>query len=194
MLGFGLILGWTTVRQEVAGLASMGTANLGRSTLQPFPDIDVSAATPVQARLVELARAEYAKRPRSYDETVMVYTAGVREPWCADFISWIMREAGAPLVNPHSGGWRIPGVLTLREYYQDQNRYQPAGEYRPQLGDVAIFVGKNTADPFSGQHTSLVLAVDGDTMTTIGGNERGRLRVSTQSIKAGEKGLVGFGR
>ena len=53
---------------------------------------------------------------------------GVEEPWCADFVSWIMREAGLPLSNPNSGHWRIPGVYTWQEYYQSQSRFQEVGD------------------------------------------------------------------
>lgn len=62
------------------------------------------------------------------------------EPWCADFVSWVYKEAGHPLKNPNSGSWRIPGTYTLREYYEAQGAFRPADSgYEPQLGDVAIY-------------------------------------------------------
>jgi hypothetical protein len=39
-----------------------------------------------------------------------VFSEGTAEPWCADFVSWVMYQAGFSLDNPDSGSWRIPGV------------------------------------------------------------------------------------
>lgn len=157
---------------------------------EAFPNVDESALSDTQKRLLETLRAEYAKKPVSFDENVMVYTDGVEEPWCADFASWVMREIGQPYTNPHSGGWRIPGVYTLSEYYQAEGRYVAAQDHTPQMGDVALYI--KTARE---SHTNIVLIVDTETrtMTTIGGNENGHMRLRTQSYDAGTNDLVGFG-
>ncbi len=168
------------------------TAHMSRNTSQPFPDIDETNLNELQKNIIRVSKIEYSKKPISYDENVLTYSSGVREAWCADYVSWVMRESGAPLKNPNSGGWRIPGVLTLREYYKQNNRFKDAQDYAPQPGDVAIYVN-TTSFNTSRQHTSIVLKVEKDRMTTIGGNEMGRLRVSTQSMKKGDKGLVGYG-
>lgn len=56
----------------------------------PFPDVDTSALTPEQAAVVDLTRAEHERqRPGTF------YSEGVEEAWCANFVSWIMREAAA---------------------------------------------------------------------------------------------------
>lgn len=44
-----------------------------------------------------------------------------------------------------------------------------------------------------GQHTNVVVAVDGDTATTVGGNEFGRIRVHTVDWTS-DSAVVGFGR
>lgn len=168
------------------------TAHVSSSKLQPFPQIDETNLSVAQKNIIQISRTEYAKKPVSYDEHVLKYSNGNQEPWCADYLSWVMREAGAPLANPNSGGWRIPGVLTLREYYKSNNRFKDAREYTPRVGDAAIFVN-TTSFNTSKQHTSIVLKVEGDQVTTIGGNEQGRLRVKTHQLVYGEKGLVGFG-
>lgn len=160
----------------------------------PFPAINRSALTPDQVRILQLAKTEYEKHPTSYDQAVLTYTDGNKEAWCADFVSWIMQQVGRPYTNPNSGSWRIPGVYTLQEYYQSQKRYSLADLYRPAAGDVAFYIGRHTFDLFSTSHVALVVSVQGDTMTTLGGNEGGHLRLDTQPIKAGENSLVGFGR
>lgn len=155
-----------------------------------FPKIDTTGFSKTQLKLLAQLKAEYQKKPVSFDESVLKYTAGVKEPWCADFVSWHMKELGQPLVNPNSGGWRIPGVYTLREYYQAEKRWQPAGSYVPKFGDVAIY-----AHSPAQSHTNFVLAVDTrkQTMLTIGGNEEGRVRVKTKSYLPPHEDLSGFG-
>lgn len=156
-----------------------------------FPDVDVSKFSVSERQLLNILRAEYAKKPVSFDSNVLKYTDGEKQPWCADFVSWAMGEAGRPFKNPNSGGWRIPGVYTLREYFQSQNRYILAGDYTPTFGDVAIYDKTPT-----NSHTNIVLSVDtkAKTMTLIGGNENGRVRIiHNQSYTLGTRDLVGFG-
>ena len=150
-----------------------------------FPDVDTSSLTQPQARIVGLLGDDHrTQRPGTF------YSEGAEEPWCANFVSWIMREAGRPLVNPHSGHWRIPGVYTLQEYYDSAGRFEPAGGgYRPVVGDVVLYEN----ELWVGQHTNIVVAVDGDTATTVGGNELGRIRVHTVDVTS-DSAVVGFGR
>ncbi|WLP93252.1 CHAP domain-containing protein [Gordonia sp. NB41Y] len=146
--------------------------------------VDTVGLTPTQVRIVELLRSEHAaQRPGTF------YSEGVDEPWCADFVSWVLREAGQPLSNPNSGHWRIPGVYTLQEYYEDSGRFEPVGRYTPRVGDVVLY---DRSSGF-GQHTNVVVAVDGGTATTVGGNEMGRIRVHRLDW-ASDAGVVGFGR
>jgi hypothetical protein len=78
-----------------------------------FPAIDQSTLTPLQSRVADVLKSQRRAQPES-----ATYTEGADEPWCADFVSWVMREAGAPLNNPNSGSWRITGVYTLQQYYE----------------------------------------------------------------------------
>lgn len=169
-------------------------AQLSPLPTDPFPAVNESELTPDQVRILTLAKNEYAKHPTSYDSTVLTYTAGNKEAWCADFVSWIMHETGRPYTNPNSGSWRIPGVYTLQEYYQADHRYGLPGVYQPQPGDVAFYIGRHTFDMFSTSHVALVVSVSGNTMTTLGGNENGRLRLDKQTIVDNKSSLVGFGK
>ncbi|MGW4365992.1 CHAP domain-containing protein [Nocardia takedensis] len=153
--------------------------------LTEFPALDRAELDPSQRALVAVLEREFAD-PRSGPN----YAEGVREAWCADFVSWVMREAGLPLSNPNSGSWRIPGVYTLQEYYQGAGRFVPGGgDYRPRTGDVLLYA---EGSPFS-QHTNIVLEADGGEVTTIGGNEFGTVRIHRFDL-TGMSGFVGFGR
>lgn len=156
-----------------------------------FPAIDETSLTATEKQLLAQLKTEYAKKPVSFDANVLAYTDGAKEPWCADFVSWNMKQLGQPFVNPNSGGWRIPGVYTLREYYQAQNRWTDASTtFVPKFGDVAIY-----AKTPSQSHTNFVLSADAKTgkMVTIGGNEEGRVRVKTKFYTPGHEDLAGFG-
>ncbi|AYF72762.1 CHAP domain-containing protein [Nocardia yunnanensis] len=156
--------------------------------LHDFPAVDVTALNPDQARVAQVLRQQFEDQS-GRDK----YSEGVDEPWCADFVSWVMRESGHPLSNPNSGSWRIPGVYTLEEYFRGQHRFEEANNiYRPQVGDVVMYADSSVFH----QHTNIVIAVDSDTITTVGGNEAGESGgVAIHKFRpSGTSGLVGFGR
>lgn len=181
-----------TRRKSVIVLASL-QAHLTLPANNQYPQIDTTKLSQTQKKIIDITRAEYNKKPISFDQNVLTYTQGNSEPWCADFATWVLYKAGVPISNPNSRSWRIPGVLTLQSYYQAQQRYKEVNTYTPKPGDIAIYIGERTLDGRNRQHTNIVLKVEEDIMTTIGGNERGRMRVSTQSHKSNDNGLVGFG-
>lgn len=82
--------------------------------------------------------------------------------------------------------WRIPGVYTLHEYFVAQKTYREAGTYAPKIGDIALYLDNRG-------HTNIVISVDGDSMTTVGGNETGHIRLNTQKFTKGTEGLSDFG-
>lgn len=182
------------IRHGVRTLVTIGAARLSPAADAPFPTFDTSNLTKQQANIIMLAKQEYLKHPVSYDQNVLKYTDGNKEAWCADFISWAMQQTGNSYKNPNSGSWRIPGVYTLQEFYKTQNKYVSADVmYEPKVGDVAFYIGRHTFDMFSTEHVSLIVEVKGDMMTTIGGNEGGKLRLDSQKISPGENSLIGFG-
>ncbi len=178
-------------RNSVRVYTQQVLAQLQPAPDQAFPNIDESLLNGQELKLLKILQTEYAKKPVSFDENVLNYSEGEKQPWCANFVSWVMREVGSPYVNPNSGSWRIPGVYTLREYYQSEKRYVKAGAYTPTFGDVAIYDKTPT-----NSHTNIVISVDkkAKTMTLIGGNENGRVRViKNQPYSPGVRDLVGFG-
>ncbi|MFE3291935.1 CHAP domain-containing protein [Rhodococcus sp. NPDC059234] len=181
---------WVTAAVAAVAVVATGVLWLAPSRYLPwdtadFPTVNRSELSGPQARIVDLLDAEHrAQRPGTF------YSEGSEEPWCADFVSWIMREADLPLSNPNSGHWRIPGVYTLREYYASQGRFEKAGGgYRPVVGDVVLYDNSS----WVGQHTNIVVAVDRNTATTVGGNEFGRIRVHDLDWTS-DSAVVGFGR
>ena len=149
-----------------------------------FPDIDTANLSPTRQKIISLAKTEFKTQSAGTK-----FSQGAEEPWCANFVSYIMKQAGAPLKNPHTGGWRIPGTFTLREYYEANGRFKPVNSgYQPLPGDVAIY--RNS--PVFGDHTNIVLKNYNGVLTTVGGNEANRIRVFVNRDKQYD-GLLGYG-
>jgi hypothetical protein len=158
--------------------------------------VDATDLSPLQTKILKLIKQEFAKSPESYNSTVLKYTEGFEESWCADFVSWIMNQAGSPNINPETGYWRIPGVFSMINYYKSIDGYVSKDEaHIPRLGDVAFYIGEVTPDGSSGEHIAFVLSFDGKKLVTIGGNEGdGVMRVRSESLETNiEKGLIGYG-
>ena len=149
-----------------------------------LPDSDTANLSPTRQKIISLAKTEFEAQSAGTK-----FSQGAKEPWCANFVSYIMNQAGAPLKNPHTGGWRIPGTFTLREYYEANGRFKSANSgYQPLPGDVAIY--RNS--PVFGDHTNIVLKNDNSVLTTVGGNEANRIRVFVNRDKQYD-GLLGYG-
>lgn len=187
---------WLAVVAVVSSLAVLGVVGvvwwqqehgrlpaLAGERYRSFPTVDRTGLDDTQNRIVDVLRTEFDQQNDG-----LKYAEGIDEPWCADFVSWVMREAGRPLANPNSGTWRIPGVYTLTEYYQGQNRFEAPG-YRAKTGDVVLYSDSSVFN----QHTNIVVAADADTITTVGGNEFGRITIH-RFRPTDVNGLVGFGR
>ncbi|MDH6280713.1 CHAP domain-containing protein [Prescottella agglutinans] len=160
-----------------------GGAIIG-TELRSFPAVDGSALDSTQARIVDVVRTEFDAQPSGTK-----YSEGAEESWCADFVSWTLREVGEPLSNPNSGSWRIPGVYTLQEYYESVGRFRPVDSgYVPKTGDVALY---SPSSPF-GQHTNFVIGYDAGTLTTVGGNEADAIKAHRFTV-SDAPGLLGYG-
>ncbi|MFZ1250335.1 MAG: CHAP domain-containing protein [Candidatus Microsaccharimonas sp.] len=161
----------------------VATASLP-ATSNLFPVINTANLSTTQTSILKLLQQEYASQPAGTK-----YADGVEESWCADFVSWVMKESGNPLTNPNTGGWRIPGTYTLREYYESTGQFKAAStNYSPKLGDVVLY---DNPSPH-GQHTNIVIKNDNGIVTTVGGNEGGKIRVQTGKL-SDDVGLVGYG-
>jgi CHAP domain len=185
--GIGLIC---AVMVLVAGIAlsrswlPWADKSIQGTELSSFPSIDGAALDATQVRVLVAAKRQFDKPSPG-----TTYAEGADEPWCADFVSWVMREAGVPLSNPNSGSWRIPGVYTLQEYYESTGEFQSASSgYVPKPGDVIMY---NASSPF-GQHTNIVVSARAGAVTTVGGNENGKIRAHTFAW-IDDPGIVGFG-
>jgi hypothetical protein len=183
---------WGTGSRGLSGDGTLsgafGQSREGTAERGAFPDIDTAGLGPTQAALAQVLREQYDQ-----NQPGTVYSDGVEENWCADFVSWVYREAGASFSNPNSGSWRIPGVLTLWEYFRSQGQFtEDLAGFTPQFGDVVLY--EDVAEV--GQHTNIVLSFEDGWITTVGGNEGkpAQVRVSRARLDDPSLGIIGIGR
>jgi hypothetical protein len=128
------------------------TANSFSSMLQQASASGGIGATPSVSplggsagqRMVQIAKGEVgqAEQPPGSNDSPRIAQyrsatagAGGPAPWCAYFVSWVARQAGAPLGDQGQG---FGAVDDLWGWAQRTGRAIPAGQ-RPQPGDLAVF-------------------------------------------------------
>lgn len=119
--------------------------------------------------LLDLARAElgtveYPPNSNKVKYNTAYYgreVAGSEYAWCAVFLWWLFREAGASRL--YYGGQKTAYCPALMSYHM--SRAQGVTDYRP--GDIIFFNfnGKSNA-----QHVGICESWDGENVTTIDGN------------------------
>lgn len=142
---------------------------------------------PVGQRIVALAQQELAlgvsetsgnnesPRIREY-RTATAGAENTPGPWCAYFVSWLAKNAGAPVGAGGNGTGYVP---TLEAWGRQTNRFVEFGQQSPQPGDIVIFDwGRDgVAD-----HTGIVERVDGEgRIHTIEGNATDMVKRRTYS-------------
>lgn len=146
-----------------------GAPGLGSSacvTSVNCSDPSLTSLSSTRKSVVCTAENELARWQTSSPPKYTLYTDGRAEDWCADFVSWVYKTAGSPFAGgPQGGGWDYPSVSGLAN---DMPRNNPGytnhtdKSYVPKPGDIAIH---------GTHHTNLVIAVSGDVVTLIGGNQ-----------------------
>ncbi len=157
--------------QRRAGLVADGIcgpmtfAALAESVFEPAevgPVAEGDGAA-LRQRILELAQAEVGtvEATGSNDGDVLKYPnyfGRGSEPYCADFVSWVLTKAGKPLDFAY--------VPSLREHLEETGQWK--GRSDPQPGDVVIFNFDGEGD---GDHVGIVKAVNPDgTVVTVEGN------------------------
>ena len=118
-------------------------------------------------KILEIARSQIgAKESPAKSDNVKYNTAYYgrevsdgKHPWCAVFVWWEFREAGAPEL--YYGGGETAYCPTLMSFHKKQK----VTDYRP--GDIVFF---NFSGRSSAGHVGICESWDGTYITTIDGN------------------------
>lgn len=106
--------------------------------------------------------------------------------WCADFVSYVYELSGKPFP-----GGKISSVAAMQAYFQNEGIWHPRGDgYTPQPGDVVVY--NEGWGPYP-QHVNMVMSVENNIITTIGGNEGNSVKRASFS-KVDESYITGYGR
>jgi CHAP domain len=101
-------------------------------------------------------------------------------PWCAYFVSWAARQAGAPIGDAGQGYGRVDDVYAWAER---TGKAIPVGQGAPQPGDLIVW----------DEHIGIVESVGADgSIRTIEGNSSDA--VSQRSYGSDGGGAIGFVR
>ncbi len=149
----------------------------------PLP---VASGGPLAVAQALLARG-IVEQPRGSDWSpeIAVFTDGNREPWCADFVSYVLREGGRPLTGGASGGWRIAAAAGVRRWFAAAGRWRARDVAIPAPGDVVSFAWG---------HVGIVERATPDVLVTIEGNSSDALTRRTRVGWRRDTRIEGFGR
>ena len=157
--------------------SALGSGALGATAGPTAPLGVASAGGGVGGRMVAAAEGEVgqAEQPPGSNDSPRIAqyrsaTAGNPGPgpWCAYFVSWCARQAGAPVGDNGQG---FGSVDALYAWAQHAGRAQPVGSgYTPKPGDLIVF----------NEHIGIVKNVQPDgTIQTIEGNSSDRVSERT---------------
>jgi hypothetical protein len=184
------------VTQTTASVTPMPTANganfattLAASQASQATPLPASGGTPAGMTALAAAKGEVgvAEQPPGSNNSPRIAqfrqaTAGSGVgPWCAYFVSWAARQAGAPLGDQGQGFGRVDDVYA---WAQKTGKAIPAGDgVKPQPGDLIVW----------DEHIGIVESVDADgTIHTVEGNSSDRVSERTYGPDGG--GAVGYVR
>ena len=139
-------------RLPVTGLVDGRTAAELRQVIA-VPKLPPSTGSDVRSRIVAIARSQLGQGEHPPGSNCTKF--GPCEEWCADFATWVWRQAGV------AGIGRIAWVPNLPAWGRSRRSWKPGYSNDPQPGDMVIF---------SGLHVGLVERVTAGTITIIAGN------------------------
>ncbi len=177
---------------------SMGGGGMGRQ--MPLPGgggmpapIDPNAPPPgppapgVAGRVIASARGELGVREATGNNDgvpAQRYSFGQNEAWCANFVSWNFRQAGAQLPGNQDA---IGSCDTMARELAKRGALFQKGQGTPQPGDI-IFFGK----PGDLTHVGIVQRVENGQVYTIEGNSGNR--VAERSYPLDSPRIMSYGR
>ena len=118
------------------------------------------------------------------------YTDKHLEYWCADFVSWVHKEAGIPFTGGASGGWRIASVSSVESWFKANATWTDNGPgVTPKAGDVYT-MGISHTGIVEKVEDNIVYTISGNTATDNTGNGNG---VGRGQYPVGSSEIVGYG-
>jgi hypothetical protein len=129
--------------------------------------------SPLRARIVAIAQGQVGYRTDPAETYCNKFSAhwnagvddcgnsNLDEEWCADFASWVWKQAGAQVAYELAPGYLNGDSASFYVWGMDHGTWHPVGShYSPQPGDVAVYGLDSTA--VTAVHVAIVTGVTGD--------------------------------
>lgn len=149
--------------------------NLYDSARQTGSEI-ITSVSNFASRIIDKARNYLGFRES--DNSYKKFTNGRTEAWCADFATYVAREAGANI--PH-----FSGVSQIWEWGKNNGRFSTTAK----VGDLIIFKGTNSKGKRV-SHTGIVTRVENGKVYTIEGNTSDK--VAERSYSLNDSRITGY--
>ncbi|MFD8979677.1 CHAP domain-containing protein [Streptomyces sp. NPDC059564] len=104
--------------------------------------------------------------------------------WCAEFTEWVWNKAGANVSGI------TPAAVSIYQYGKNKGTLHGS----PQVGDAVLYDKDGSLNDGDADHVNIVVAVDGDSIQTVGGNESGGVRFRSWFNWKTNSSPVGAGR
>jgi hypothetical protein len=128
------------------------TAQTGQVWTSPLLNLNCTNMATEGAKVACYAEKEWETWQSgqiSHQSLLTSYTDGAPyEQWCADFVSYIYKEAGYPFSNGETNGWDENNANNIVNQGFSVNY---PGSYVPQLGDIGFF-------DYNGGHVEIVVS------------------------------------
>jgi hypothetical protein len=138
---------------QTLALGSCSQNSVASQVFSPSVDISSSPCTGSQGDVVACVAEKqwilWQAHPNQRQNYLNTYTGGSPyEEWCADFVSYVYKEAGHPFTNGNYNNWDE----NIADDIQNQGfTINQSGSYVPKPGDVAYF-------DYPGGHVEIVIA------------------------------------
>lgn len=153
--------------QDVVNILPCATPTSSRQTWSPTTPQNTSATTCQGSRGDKVACAAikewetWQNGSSNHEALLTEYTNGAAyEEWCADFVSYVYKEAGYPFTGGESDGWDESNANNIQN--MGFTKHLAGSGYVPKVGDVAYF-------DYNGGHVEIVVSA-GQTPTFVYGN------------------------
>src|SRR5215212_1675062 len=124
---------------------------------QPPPSPPVPASGDVRSRIVAIAQSQLGQRENPPGSNCTKF--GPCEAWCADFASWVWRQAGV------SSFGRIAWVPALVQWGKQHGTWKAGYDNNPRPGDLVIFSGLHVGIVETVRSSGVITIIAGNTGT-----------------------------
>ncbi len=121
-----------------------------------------------------------------------MFAGGRVEPWCAHFVAFLFREAGAPLPGDVRPGWKVHNPIAKVATMLAELDLAGFTVKEPKPGDIIFFHHRMGSDPGTGWHVGLVTAVENGLVQTIEGNSGDSVARRVYPLR--DKHIAGYAR